>query len=93
MLSVSGLVVSSDCGCRYFSGDPAAGLPRLPRPDGSRRLDFERLLRRGSPRQRQYYQQYVRPATMRSFKQMQVRLARLLRGSDLAVPCLIALPM
>lgn len=59
--------------CRYFSGQPAAGLPRLPRPDGSRRPDYEQLLQRSTARHRQYYHQYVRPATMRSFKQMQAR--------------------
>ena len=61
--------------CSYFSGRPAAGLPSLPRPDNTTRPDFERLLLDGSDTEAQYYQQYVRPATMRAFKQMQVRCA------------------
>lgn len=60
--------------CRYFSGAPAEGLPTLPRPDGTTRPDFESRLLGGSTVEAQYYQQYVRPATTRAFKQMQVSI-------------------
>ena len=63
---------SGCCACRYFSGQPASALPSLPRPDGTVRPDFEQRLLNGSGTEAQYYQQYVRPATIRAFKQMQV---------------------
>lgn len=58
--------------CRYFSGQPAAGLPELARRDGTIRPDYESLLLNSTGRDAQYYAQYVRPATMRAFKHMQV---------------------
>jgi hypothetical protein len=66
------LVKCSVPACSYFSGDVATGLPWLARPDGSTRPEFEARLLEGSAIQSQYYQQYVRPATQRAFKQMQV---------------------
>lgn len=76
--------------CRYFSGRPAPGLPALARADNSVRPNFEERLLSGSAVQQQYYQQYVRPATQRSFKQMQVRQATRLtiRGS---VSCMLVI--
>ena len=59
-------------GCRYFSGEPAAGLPHLNRTDGTVRPNYEALLVASAARDAQYYAQYVRPATMRAFKHMQV---------------------
>ena len=66
--------------CRYFSGEPAPGLPQLQRPDGTTRPDFEARLLNGTDVQAQYYQQYVRPATQRAFKQMQVRASGILHS-------------
>lgn len=64
---------STDPDSLYFSGTPAAGLPMLPRQDGTVRPDYETILLNSTARDAQYYAQYVRPATMRAFKHMQVQ--------------------
>lgn len=63
---------STDPDWLYFSGQPAAGLPKLLRSDATVRPDYEALLLNGTAAHAQYYAQYVRPATMRAFKHMQV---------------------
>jgi hypothetical protein len=67
------MLQSTDPDFLYFSGKPAAGLPRLQRGDGTVRPDYEGILLNGTARDEQYYFQYVRPATMRAFKHMQVQ--------------------
>jgi hypothetical protein len=67
------MLQSTDPDHVYFSGKPAVGLPGLQRSDGTVRPDYEGTLLNGTARNEQSYYQYIRPATMRSFKHMQVQ--------------------